>query len=93
MKRLAIVVGASGSLLSRRSLHALKPAAGPSLACSEASSSELRTESPPPLPKIEPMNANRLTASSIVYGAGRCTAGTFSWMYALTPATQLVKSA
>ena len=60
---LSIVVGASGSLTSRRSRKTAVPALVPSLRCSRARKSELATSLPPPLPKIEPMKAKPAIAS------------------------------
>src|SRR5262249_57707142 len=52
------VVGASGSLTSRRSWKTFIPLLAPNFASRPARKFEFVTSPPPPLPKIEPISAN-----------------------------------
>src|SRR2546421_2957498 len=56
LKALLIVVGASGSLASRKFFHAMRPAALPNFLSKACSASAERTSAPPPLQKMPPIS-------------------------------------
>ncbi len=69
------VVGASGSLTSRRSRKTFRPSVGPRSFSRLARKFESATSEPPPLPKIEPMNAKPAIASASVTVGSRWASG------------------